>query len=177
MDYCLDEDIFTNDIHYFFSLHGPRFTYMSQAMSKSLSKRFGKVFKAIEIHNAWPSKKYSKPNYIVLNQKAYELRKALNSPVVYLSDYEDINVEFAQNAFIRDIATRLRKKQETIYIFPFTTSFLELSSSLFTVLGPSSVLAKKFDNKANQIKLFTKLGLPCVSAEIFNLQSVLEHKK
>ncbi|HET9174454.1 MAG TPA: hypothetical protein VFN56_04195, partial [Candidatus Saccharimonadales bacterium] len=67
MDYQLDDDVYTNDVQYFFSLHGPRFEYMNNAMAASLSKKFGEEFRPIRILNAWPSKTYASPNYIVLN--------------------------------------------------------------------------------------------------------------
>jgi hypothetical protein len=92
MDFSLDDDIYSNDITYFFSLHGPRFESMNQAMAISLSTKFGKEFRAIRILNAWPSKQYDYGNYIVLNKQSYKLAKQLKKPVVYLPDYEDVNV-------------------------------------------------------------------------------------
>ncbi|HUD05445.1 MAG TPA: ATP-grasp domain-containing protein [Candidatus Saccharimonadales bacterium] len=172
MDYLLDKDIYTNDVEYFFSLHGPRFEYMNTAMAVSLSKRFGKEFRPIRVLNAWPGKHYDVANYIILNERSYKLMKELGKPVVYLPDYEDVNVEFAQNKTIQKISAKLLKKQETIYVYPFTTSFLDLPSD-YTVLGPDSKLAKVYDNKINQLKLFKKLGLPHNTARIFDNKDTL----
>lgn len=167
MDYLLDADFETNDIQYFFSLHGPRFEYMNRAMATSLSKRFGKEFRAIRILNAWPNKHYNQPNYIVLNKEAYNLSKKLGRHVVYLRDYEDVNVEFAHNQLILDIARKLRAKQSTVFVYPFTTAFLHLPKKTFTVLGPPPLIAQKLDNKIEQVKLFHKLNLPHNKTSIY----------
>lgn len=176
MDYVLDDDIFTNNIQYFFSLHGPRFDYMNVAMANSLSKKYGKEFRPIRIINAWPSKAYNSPNYIILNKRGYKLANELKKPVVFLPDYEDVNIEFTQNSFISQIAEELLKKQEMIFVYPFTTAFLELKPS-FKVLGPNNELAKSLDSKVNQLKLFKKLNLPHNKATIFeNEKELLKHE-
>lgn len=173
MDLLLDNDIYTNKIEYFFSLHGPRFEYMNNAMAASLSARFDKEFRPIRILNAWPGKAYDNGNYIILNKKSYKLIKDLGKPVVYLPDYEDVNVEFTKNKTIQDIANKLLKKQETVYVYPFTTSFLDLPQDIFTVLGPDSKLAKKYDDKVSQINLFKELDLPRNNARIFKDEAAL----
>ncbi len=177
MDYLLDEDMYDNEVEYFFSLHGPRFEYMNKMMAISLGKKFGREFRAVRILNAWPGKQYDIPNYIVLNKKAYALAEELKKPVVYLPDYEDVNVEFSRSEFIAGIANELLKKQKTVYVYPFTTSFLRLPKAVFTILGPDSELASVFDNKVNQHKLFNELGLPCNYAKIYDdEQSLIEHE-
>ena len=177
MDYLLDDDIYTNDVQYFFSLHGPRFECMNRAMSASLSKKFGKEFRPIRILNAWPNSTYGNPNYIILNKRGYKLAKELRRPVVFLPDYEDVNVEFSEDLFINEIAKKLLEKQSTVFVYPFTTAFLELPHPDFTVLGPNSELAQSLDNKINQLKLFKKLGLPCNNAHIFDtIEDLLEHE-
>lgn len=177
MDHLLDEDIYTNDVQYFFSLHGPRFEYMNTVMAASLSKKFGKEFRPIRILNAWPSRKYDSLNYIVLNKRSYNLTEELKKPVIFLPDYEDVNQEFSQDPFIMKIAKELLKKQDTVYVFPFTTAFLDLPPDCFTVLGPNSILAKSLDNKINQFKLFKRLGLPHNKVRIFESEAdLLEHE-
>lgn len=173
MDLLLDDDIYTNKIEYFFSLHGPRFEYMNNSMATTLSKRFGKEFRPIRILNAWPSKQYDTGNYVILNKKSYKLAKDLGKPVVYLPDYEDVNVEFAQNKTIQSIASKLLKKQKTVYVYPFTTSFLDLHPDTFTVLGPDSKLAKKYDDKVCQKELFESLDLPRNKARVFQDEAAL----
>lgn len=173
MDLLLDKDIYTNKIEYFFSLHGPRFEYMNNSMAESLSKRFGKEFRPIRILNAWPSKQYDTGNYVILNKKSYKLLKDLGKPVVYLPDYEDVNVEFAENKTIQDIANKLLEKQKTVYVYPFTTSFLDLPPEIFTILGPDSKLAKKYDDKVSQVKLFEQLDLPRNNARVFKNEEAL----
>ena len=173
MDLLLDKDIYTNQIEYFFSLHGPRFDYMNNSMAKSLSKRFGKEFRPIRILNAWPSKEYDNGNYVILNKKSYTLRKDLGKPVVYLPDYEDVNIEFIQNKTIQDIANKLLEKQKTVYVYPFTTSFLDLPPDIFTVLGPDSRLAKKYDDKVCQTELFESLDLPRNKVRVFKDEAAL----
>lgn len=173
MDLLLDKDIYTNKIEYFFSLHGPRFEYMNNSMAASLSKRFGREFRPIRVINAWPSKQYDTGNYVILNKKSYKLRKDLGKPVVYLPDYEDVNVEFTQNKTIQDIASKLLKKQKTVYVYPFTTSFLDLPPDIFTVLGPDNKLAKKYDDKICQTELFKSLDLPRNNARVFKDERAL----
>lgn len=173
MDLLLDEDIFTNDINYFFSLHGPRFEYMNNSMAASLTKRFGKKFRPIRILSAWPGKHYGKENYIVLNEKGYEYSEELGKPAVYLIDYEDVNVEFARNKTIQGIAEKLLAKQDTVFVYPFTTSFLDLPADVFTVLGPDSTLAKKYDSKISQVRLFEQLNLPRNNVKIIEDEATL----
>ncbi len=173
MDLLLDDDIYANKIEYFFSLHGPRFEYMNNSMAKSLSKRFGKEFRPIRILNAWPSEQYNNGNYVILNKKSYKLRNDLGKPVVWLPDYEDVNVEFTQNKTIQDIANKLLKKQKTVYVYPFTTSFLDLPPDIFSVLGPDSRLAKKYDDKVCQTELFESLDLPRNKARIYSDEATL----
>lgn len=175
--HLFDDDIFTSEIQYFFSLHGPRFEHMNTAMADSLSKKFGKEFRPIRILNAWPSSNYDSPNHVVLNKRGYKLAKELRKPVVFLPDYEDVNQEFSQDPFIMKIAKKLLEKQETVYVYPFTTAFLDLPTSDFTVLGSNNVLAKNLDNKINQLKLFKRLGLPHNKARIFeNKEDLLENE-
>lgn len=174
--YALDEDIFTNEVEYFFSLHGPRFEVMNQLMADSLRKKFGKEFRPIRIIHAWPSQHYNEPNYILLNRQAYELAKELHRTVVYIPEYEDINVEFSNDLFIKYLTKRLLAKQRTIYVFPFTTAFLDLPSPDFTILGPNAELARSFDNKIHQFNLFQELGLPHNRARIFSSVQELREK-
>lgn len=173
MDYVLDKDIYENEVEYFFSLHGPRFEHMNTAMAKSLSQRFGKEFRAIRILNAWPNKNYAIGNYLLLNKKSYQLSKELGKPVVYLPDYEDVNVEFASSKRVHAITERLLKKQKTVYVYPFTTSFLDLPPSIYTIIGSDSSLSKTYDNKIQQLELFRELGLPHNKARIYKDENAL----
>ncbi len=177
MDYVFDKDMHTNDVQYFFSLHGPRFEHMNKAMATSLTKRFGKEFRPIRIFSAWPSEHYAKPNYIVLNKNAYGLKAQLGLPVINLPEYEDINVEFSESTWIRNLTLRLLEKQKTVLVYPFTTSFLQLDKKLFTILGPDAKLAKKFDNKVSQLELFQELELPHNNARIIQDQQELIKQK
>lgn len=177
LDFKLDEDIFSNDIHYFFSIHGPRFEHMNKLMADSLRKKYKKQFKPISIYNAWPNEIYGKSNYIVVNERSYKLSKELDKHVVYLSDYEDINEEFSRNLIVNKVAKQLLKKQKNIFVYPFTTAFLQPPLQEFTVLGPNNELARNLDNKVNQFKLFNKLCLPCNNSRIFeSIEDLKEHE-
>lgn len=171
MDSSLDKDIYTNDIQYFFSLHGLRFEYMNTMMAESLSRRYGGEFRAISVLNAWPSEVYKKANYVILNSQGYELAKELNKRVVYLPDYEDVNVEFCESSEIAEITQKLLSKQDLVYVFPFTTSFLEPNVPGLFVLGPDAKIARELDNKVNQTKLFIDLDLPHNEASIFESEA------
>ncbi len=174
----LDDDIYTNDYNYFYTLHGPRFEYMNEQMANALAKKHNKTFKPIRILSATPSEQYPKSNYIVINSKAEELSKNLGSHVVYLQDYEDMNVEFINSQKIAGITTNLLKKQNEVYVYPFTTSFLDLDDSAYSVIGPHNKIATSFDSKINQYKLFQKLNLPINNVKIYdNKEQLMADRK
>ncbi len=176
MDLLLDEDIYTNDIQYFFSLHGLRFEHMNTMMAESLSKRYGGEFREISVLNAWPSEAYRRANYIILNEQGYKLADELSKRVVYLPDYEDVNVEFCNSPEVAEITQKLLGKQKQVFVFPFTTSFLEPNLPGIVVLGPDAKIARELDSKVNQTKLFMQLGLPYNEARIFESEAdIIDH--
>lgn len=169
----LDDDIYTNDTQYFFSLHGLRFEYMNEMMAKSLGKKYGGTFKTIRILNALPAKIYDIPNYIVLNSKGDELANELGKPVVYLVDYEDMNVEFCNNPKVVEIVQNLLVKQDKVFVYPFTTSFFESPIPELVAIGPDPKAAQMFDEKTYQVKMFEELGVPHLNSQVIQTQNDL----
>jgi predicted ATP-grasp superfamily ATP-dependent carboligase len=172
-DFKLDKDLGSNKYNYFFSLLGPRFDAMNKLMAESLSRRFGKKFKAIRILSAHPNKYFNKGNYIVLNKQAEEIEKELNEKVIKLQEYEDLNIEFTESKLISEVAAKLIKKQDRVFVYPFTTSFLNLKDSFWQIIGPNREVATYYDSKVKQHELFKKLELPRNETRVFKNKEAL----
>jgi predicted ATP-grasp superfamily ATP-dependent carboligase len=170
----LDPDIYSNKTQYFFTLLGPRFDLAVLQMQKSLEKQFHTKFKAIYVYSSSLNNYFRKDNYIILNEKASRIEKNLKNKVIYLPEYEDINAEFSKSKFISKISNNLFKKQKKIFVYPFTSSFLNLNNQL-KIIAPDTKITTHYDNKISQCKLFKKLELPTNNFQIF--KSVNELKK
>ena len=173
MELHLDKDIGANKTNYFFSILGPRFEVATEIMAKSLRKKFGVKFKPIYIFSASPNKYYAKDNYLVLNKGSEKIEGGIHENVIYLQEYEDLNIEFAKSDKVREIAQVLQKKQKTIFVYPFTTSFLDLEGERWKIIGPDSKTAKFYDNKTNHYELFATLDLPRNKSQIFESKNEL----
>lgn len=160
--------MFENDTQYFFSILGPRFDTMAEMMAKTLERKYKKTFKPIYIYSARPNKHFEKENYIVLNKKADEVEKSLKKSVVLLPEYEDTNIEFSSSPTIKKIIKKLLIKQENVFVFPFTTAFLDIKNPKVITIGGKREIAQKFDNKINQALLFKKLGLPVNKTKVYS---------
>lgn len=176
MEYRLEKDILTNKTQYFFSLLGPRFEAMNELMADSLSRRFGRPHKPIYIFSSHPNKCFAKENYIVLNKQAYRIENDVKEKVICLQEYEDLNQEFLQSTFIKELADGLLKKQERLPLYSFTTSFLNVKDSRWLVIGPSPKISTFYDNKAQHYELFEKLSLPRNEARIYENKKELLKK-
>lgn len=171
----IDPTIYANDIEYFFTLLGPRFEPVIQLMSESLSQRFHKHYEPIRVFSAVPNRYFAGRNYIVLNERARKITKRIGDEVIYLQEYEELNLEFTNSPYVREIANKLLEKQQNIYIYSFTTSFLDPADARWIVLGPSSDIAKEFDNKVRQFELFQELNLPTNEARVFSSSAELKN--
>lgn len=167
MEYKLDKDFVDNRSQYFFCLLGLRFEVMAKLMALALEKRYKVKFKPIYILSASPNAFFADENYIVINKQADILEKRNGHKVIYLQDYEDLNVEFVESKFVQEIANKLLQKQSEVFVFPFTTSFLESLGNEYKLIGPNSTVAKKYDDKVDQYELFEHLNLPRNKIKIF----------
>jgi len=168
VDYKLDKDIFSNDEQYFFTLLSTRFELVNDRLAKLLERKYDKKFKPIYILSAPYNKFFQKENYIILNKKLKELKKKLKiNNLIFLQEYEELNEEFSESGFIGEIIKNLAKKQENIFFISFTSSFLKLNHPKLFLLGPDPMIATKYDNKIEQIKLFKDLDLPRNETKIY----------
>ena len=164
----LHSDILTNKTHYFFSLLGPRFDLAVRLMAQALQKMFAVPFQPIYIYSAQPNKHFLRDNFIVLNAHADRIEESSHDKVVYLQEYEDLNLEFVQSQLIRDLGNKLLAKQDKIFVYAFTSSFLDIAEPNWVLLGPEPKVVKQYDNKVDQYQLFTELDLPRNRASIFS---------
>lgn len=163
----LDKGFDKNKTQYFFSLLGPRFDVMNKLMAFSLRKRFGGKFEAIRILSARPNKQYAFGNYVVINNHAKLVEEELRDQIIYQQEYEDLNTEFLNSPFIKNVSKRLLKKQSKVFVYPFTTSFMKLPKGL-VVIGPRPELVTYYDDKTKHYELFGDLKLPRNEVRIFN---------
>src|SRR3989344_1062172 len=163
----LDKDLGKNKARYFFSLLGPRFDVMNELMVTSLEKRFGGKFKVIKVLSARPNRQYAKGNYIVINNHAKRVEAELKDQIIYQQEYEDLNTEFFNSPLIKDLSKKLLKKQDQIFVYSFTSSFMKPPKG-FVVLGPQPELVTYYDDKIKHYELFGDLKLPRNEVKIFN---------
>src|SRR3989344_1205002 len=168
----LEKDLCKNKTRYFFSLLSPRFDIMNKLMTSSLERRFGGKFKAIRILSARPNKYYAYGNYIVLNNHASLVEKKLKDKIIYQQEYEDLNIEFLKSSSIKDISSKLLRKQDKIFVYPFTTSFMKPRNGL-VVIGPDFELATYYDSKIKHHELFKHLKLPSNKVRLFKTKNDL----
>lgn len=172
----LDEDILTNDVEYFFTSLTNRFDHANEILLNILEKKYSRKFKAIYIYTSDQGSRYKKDNYIVINSELPSHQERLCSEnVIHGQEYEDINLQFSQSEIINKLINNLAKKQEKIFYYCFTSSFIDINHPKLIVVGPKSEITTKYDNKLEQYKLFKELDLPAINfREYPNIKSVLE---
>jgi hypothetical protein len=175
----LKSEIFTDEYEYFFTFLNDRFEYAVELWIKELEKKFNKKFKPIWILSSQQSDLFKKDNFIIINKKLQEIKQNLKkNNVVYLEDYEDTNKEFSESEFIKDLITKLIKKQERVFILGFTSSCLDVQNPKVKILGPSPKVATQFDDKIKHIKLFHFLDLPRNPTRIYrSIEEIKSNEK
>jgi predicted ATP-grasp superfamily ATP-dependent carboligase len=169
LKYKIDNDIVKNKYYYYFTLLSNRFDILNDKFTEILSKKYNKQFKPIFILSSEPSKFYKKENYIIVNKNLVPVRKnEITEKIINLQDYEDLNVEFKNSSFIRDIIKSLIKKQNEVFIYSFTSYGLDFKDERVRVFGPNYKIVEKYDNKIEQIKLFKNLKLSVNETKIYN---------
>ena len=104
LDVSVNDNIFVDNIEYFFCFLSDRFELAANIWANELNKKFNKIFKPIWILSAKQNHFFNKENYIIINKKQKEIEQKLQKHnVIYLEDYEDINKEFSESQIIKDI--------------------------------------------------------------------------
>lgn len=179
IDYEIDDAIFDDEIHYFFTLLDSRYDPVNNMLKTNLEKEFKKIFEPIYIQQTEFNNAFIKKNYIILNSFLVNLRKEKkDNALVCMEDIEDVNAEFCKSLFIQDILNKLLKKQDQIFIMSFTSHGLSFNDKKIINIGPNHELVETYDNKITQIKLFERLNLQTPDASIYdNIDSVLSQKQ
>lgn len=178
VEYNLKNEIFLDDNEYFFSFFFDRFEYANKLWIDALDKKFKKKFKPINILSAKQNYLFEKENYVVLNQKLKELRKKTkDSNLIFIQESEELNKEFSESTFIKDLCEKLLLKQKKIFLVGYTTSNLNITDKRIIILGPAPQIATKYDNKLEQIKLFEKLDIPRTNIRIYDSLAEIETKE
>lgn len=168
----------TDKFFYFFSLLTDRFETLNSHWAELLEKRFGKKFKPIYVLPFKHNKLFEEDNYIVLNQRLFELQKQLNrTDIINLIYPEDLNKQFCENDFIKELIWKLIKKQGKVFILSFTNVWLDIHDPNVVLLGPNAKVAARFDEKIEHVKTFRKLNLHTNQTEIYSSFDELKAKR
>jgi len=171
----LDKDFKKNGFEYFFTLLGERFDYLNNLWIQELEKKFNKKFEPIFIINAERNQFFKMENYIIINERLGKLQKKLkNKKIIFQSEQEDLNKEFSNSKFIKLLINKLTLKQDRVFVLSWTTSSLFLDNPKMIPLGPNPIIATKYDNKIEHIKVFQKLKLPTNEVKIYQGLSKVE---
>lgn len=168
IDYKLD---LSEGYEYFFNFLSDRFEYTNNIWVEALKKRFNKKFKPIWILSAKQNDLFmsNKENYIIINKKLKEIKQKLKkNNIIYLEDYEDLNQEFSESRFVKNLIDKLANKQRKVFILGFTSACLNLRDDRVIILGPNPEITNQFDNKVEHIRLFEKLDLPRNRTRVYN---------
>lgn len=156
------------EVDYFFTMLTDRFEPLNIQWQQNLEKRYQKKFKPVYVlpfrHNAF----FEEENYIVLNERLKQLHiDEGRSDVINLIYPEDLNKQFSESALIKDLIDRMLQRQDKVFIVGFTTVWLDIPNPKVVILGPDPIIAAKFDDKAEHIRTFRKLGFEINEAHIY----------
>ncbi len=170
----LSPTLATDEYAYFFTMLTDRFQPLNTRWQKGLEKRFHKPFKPIYIllfrHNHY----FEEENYIVLNERLADLHKMKGrKDIINLIYPEDLNKQFSQSEFIKDLTRKLIKKQGKVFVLSFTSVWLDIDDPNVLVLGPDGSVASNYDAKTEHIKTFEKLGMDTIKTTVYeNIQEL-----
>lgn len=175
----LDQDWRTNQKTYFFSFLSDRFTYITELWAKELSDRFGGSFEPIYVLPYKHNKRVEEDNFIVLNKRLFELQEKLNrQDLIELIYPEELNKQFTKSLEVQELIDQLSRKQERVFILPFTSVWLQLKNrSKVKILGPKGDAAAIFDDKAEHVRTFKRLGLITNEVELYASYPELKAKQ
>ena len=174
----LSPGITKDGYNYFFSLLTDRFEPLSDIWATELEKKFNKKFKPIYILPFIHNKLFEEDNYVVLNERLFSLHKKLGrKDIINLIYPEDLNKQFCESPFIKNLTKKLLKKQGKLFILSFTSVWLDIKNPNIILLGPKPKVAERFDDKVEHIKTFKKLKLPVNKVEIYQNFEDLKKKR
>ncbi len=131
-------------------------------LKKPLKKYYNKNIGIIYIFKNLPSKTF-RSKYIVINPG---LKKAIDNykqQCYYSITYEKLNKHISESPYIRVLIKKILKNQKDLYLIPYKdTPELTLHHKFKRVklLGPSTSLFKKFDNKFFQHEIAQSINIP-----------------
>jgi predicted ATP-grasp superfamily ATP-dependent carboligase len=161
MESQLSSKIETDEYYYFFTLLFDRFNPLNERWQHGLEQRFKKPFKPIYVLPFRHNSLFAEENYIVLNKGLKQLHKKLHRKnVISLIYPEELNKQFSESSVIKKLIQKLVKKQDKVFVLGFTSVWLNIDNPNVVILGPDSKVAGVYDDKAEHIKTFEKLGLP-----------------
>lgn len=176
ISYKVDKNISTNKKEYFLTTLNNRFELMNEKLKNLLEKRYQKEFEPLYILPAEPNTYHRPSNYIILNQQLKMWRrKSGEKRMISLPPSSALNAELSESTYVNRLIRDLSRKQNQIFFIGFTSAGLNLGNKKIINIGPSKKVTEKYDNKINQIKLFKKLNLPKVRADIHrNAKSLMK---
>lgn len=164
----LEDTIETDGYYYFFTFLSDRFGPLNQRWQQGLEKRFNKPFKPIYVLPFHHNRLFEEENYVVLNEQLAQLQeKEGRFDIINLIYPEDLNKQFSESAFIGTLLQKLIKKQGKVFILPFSSVWLNIDDPNVIILGPDKNVAAKFDDKAEHVRLFERLGINTNSTTIY----------
>lgn len=168
MHHKLDTNLETNEFHYYFSFLNDRFTSITDKWTEALSRKSGKAFKPIYLLPFKHNSLHEEANYIVVNERLPHWQAELGREDIFELIYpEDMNKQFSKSPFIKDLINKLLKKQEEVYLLPFSSVWLDLENPHIKILGPHPEVATIFDDKVEHIRVFKRLGLQINTVEVY----------
>lgn len=162
----LSDTIDDDESYYFITLLHDRFSPLNNRWAQSLEKRYGKKFKPIYILPSRHNELFKEDNFIVINRKLQkQLRTGKNKNLVSIIYLEDLNKQFSESPFCRQLLNRLIQKQGQVFVLSFSSVWLSMPPGT-VILGPDPVIAERLDSKTAHFEVFRELGFPTVAAQV-----------
>jgi predicted ATP-grasp superfamily ATP-dependent carboligase len=158
----LDEGMLKDQNNYYFNLLPDRCHSLHSIWEANLKKRSGSTFKPIFILPAQHNALFEGENFIVVSEDPFHADMASNrAPNRFaIPSPDDLNKQFSNNDFIREIIAMLLTKQDQVFILSLTSVGLTFEDPRVNILGPDPEVAARFDDKAEHINVFRHLGMP-----------------
>jgi len=175
----LDSDIFTNDTQYYFSFLTDRFIEITNRWTQALTNKFHRPFKPIFLLPYIHNHLFTEDNYIVINERLFKKQEQYGrKDIIELLYPEDMNKQFSASSFVNEVIDKLKKKQENVYVLPFTSACLTIHDPNVIILGPLPEVAAKFDDKVEHIRTFQHLNIKMNEVEVHSsIEKLKENQK
>jgi len=175
--YKIDKDIRTNAYQYFFYIFNPAYSCLADLWAKELELKFNQKFRPIYIYPQNSIQCKNLDNYIIICPKADNLKKQYGFELRATINPMEANMNLENSIFFKKIVKILEKKQDQIFLIPYTTSNLFLKSKKIKVIGPNSRVATYFDKKSNIYPVFRKLEIKHCDFKVYKkLEDIFKEK-